>query len=148
MKDEPDPSDPILTLTDAPDANARDAIGDGLNAYNDAIVGYADRRPIAVLVTDPRSGKVIGGATGRTSLGLLFIDLVYLPETLRGRDIGRRVIGMMEEEARRRGCRAAVLYTISFQAPRFYERLGWRVFGEIPCDPPGTSRVFLTKELG
>jgi hypothetical protein len=40
-----------------------------------------------------------------------------------------------------------VLYTISFQAPRFYERLGWRIFGEVPCDPPGTSRVFMTKQL-
>jgi hypothetical protein len=37
------------------------------------------------------------------------------------------------------------IYTISFQAPGFYKRLGWRVFGEIPCDPPGTSRVFLIK---
>jgi hypothetical protein len=40
-----------------------------------------------------------------------------------------------------------VLFTINFQAPGFYRRLGWRVFGEIPCDPPGTSRVFLTKNF-
>ena len=25
--------------------------------------------------------------------------------------------------------------------------LGWRVFGEIPCEPPGTSRIFMTKTL-
>jgi hypothetical protein len=29
----------------------------------------------------------------------------------------------------------------------FYERNGWRRFGEIPCDPPGTSRIFMTNEL-
>jgi len=52
-----------------------------------------------------------------------------------------------EDEGRRRGCRAAVLYTISFQAPEFYARHGWRVFGEIPCEPPGTRRVFMTKTL-
>jgi hypothetical protein len=52
-----------------------------------------------------------------------------------------------EDEGRRRGCRAGVLYTISFQAPGFYARHGWRVFGEIPCDPPGTSHVFMTKDL-
>ena len=52
-----------------------------------------------------------------------------------------------EAEARERGCRSGVLYTISFQAPGFYARHGWRVFGEIPCDPPGTSRVFMTKDL-
>jgi hypothetical protein len=35
----------------------------------------------------------------------------------------------------------------SFQAPGFCERHGWRTFGDIPCDPPGTSRVFMTKNL-
>ncbi|MFI5014465.1 MAG: GNAT family N-acetyltransferase [Hyphomicrobiales bacterium] len=139
--------DPVLRLTDAPDAAAHAVISDGLNAFNDMVTGYADRRSLAVLVSDPDSGEVIGGATGRTSLGLLFIEVVYLPASLRGRDIGTRVIEMMEEEARRRGCRVGVLYTISFQAPGFYQRLGWRVFGEIPCDPPGTSRVFMTKDF-
>jgi hypothetical protein len=39
-----------------------------------------------------------------------------------------------------------MLYTISFQAPGFYLKHGWRVVGEVPCDPPGTSRVFMTKD--
>ena len=57
------------------------------------------------------------------------------------------MVGLAEAEALRRGCRAGVLYTISFQAPEFYERLGWRIFGEIACDPPGTRRIYLTKDL-
>src|ERR1700746_290051 len=112
----------------------------GLTAFTDATVGYADRGPLHVLVSDPDSGKVVGGIIGRTSLGLMFIDLVYLPETLRGQDIGARMMGLAEQEARRRGCRAGVLYTIRFSAPGFYKRLGWRVFGGIPCHPPGTRR--------
>ena len=137
--------DPILRVSSAPEPDAERIIGDGLNAFNDATVGYADQVPLHVLVSDPDSGEIVGGITGRTSLGLMFIDLVYLPKTPRGRDIGTRMMALAEEEARRRGCRAGVLYTISFQAPEFYKRLGWRVFGEIPCEPPGTSRVFLTK---
>jgi GNAT superfamily N-acetyltransferase len=140
--------DPILTLTDAPDPASIAVIGDGLNAYNDLTLGYGDRRPLAVLVTDPATGAVLGGATGRTSLGVLFIELVYLPVSLRGRDIGTRVIGLAEAEAVRRGCRTGVLYTMTIQAPGFYQRLGWRVFGEIACDPPGNHRVFMTKTLG
>jgi hypothetical protein len=50
------------------------------------------------------------------------------------------ILEMAENEARRRDCRAGVLLTINFQAPGFYQRLGWRVFGEIPCDPPGMKR--------
>ena len=85
--------------------------------------------------------------TGRTSLGVLFLDVFYLAEAHRAAGLGRRILHMAEEEGRRRGCRTAILYTISFQAPGFYARHGWRVFGEIPCDPPGTSRVFMTKDL-
>jgi GNAT superfamily N-acetyltransferase len=92
----------------------------------------------------PAMRRVVGGMLGRTSLGLLFIDLVYLPVELRGRQIGTHMLQMAEEEAVRRGCRGAVLYTISFQAPGFYQRHGWREFGRIPCDPPGTSRVFIS----
>ena len=139
--------DTILTLTDDPDDAFRELLNEGLNSHNHEQAGYADRRSLAVVVGDTQTGKPLGGVLGRTSFGLLFIDLVYLPDALRGRDIGKRMIEMAEAEGRRRGCRAAVLYTISFQAPGFYEKLGWRVFGEIPCDPPGTSRVFMTKDL-
>ena len=139
--------EPTLVLTDAPDAESRRTIDDGLSGHNVEHAGYWDTRPIAVLVQDPASKRTLGGLLGRTSLGLLFIDLVYLPKELRGRDIGTRILQMTEKEALRRGCRAAVLYTISFQAPEFYARHGWREFGRIACEPPGTARVFMTKEL-
>jgi GNAT superfamily N-acetyltransferase len=136
-----------LVLTDAPDSESRRIIDDGLSGHNVEQAGYWDTRPLAVLVQDPASGRTLGGLIGRTSLGLLFVDLVFLPTELRGRDIGSRILRMAEEEGLRRGCRAAVLYTISFQAPGFYERHGWREFGRIACDPPGTARVFMTKAL-
>jgi GNAT superfamily N-acetyltransferase len=139
--------EPRLVLTDAPTVSDVDVIGAGLNAFNDSVVGYADRSDLAVLIQDPATGATLGGISGRTFLGLLFIDLVYLPASMRGQDIGSRMMAMAEEEGRRRGCKAGVLYTISFQAPEFYRKLGWQVLGEIACDPPGTSRVFLTKRL-
>ena len=40
-----------------------------------------------------------------------------------------------------------MLYTLSFQAPGFDEKLGYRRFGEVKCLPPGTSRIFFVKEL-
>jgi GNAT superfamily N-acetyltransferase len=138
---------PEIIVTDAADDASIRIIGNGLNHFNDNHVGYGDRQPLAVLVRDPESGEVVGGASGRTSLGLLFLDLFHLPETLRGQGIGTEVLRRFEEEGRRRGCRSAVVYTISFQAPQFYERNGWVRFGEVPCDPPGASRVFLSKAL-
>ncbi len=138
---------PVITLTDAPDAQATAVIEDGLSRYNKEQTGYSDSRPLAVLVSNPDTHDVVGGILGRTSLGLCFLDLVFLPDALRGQDIGSRVMAEAEAEAKRRGCRSVVLYTISFQAPGFYEKRGYRVFGKIDCDPPGTSRIFMVKDL-
>lgn len=138
---------PAIVVTDVPDADDVAAISDGLRAFNVDETGIDDHRRLAVLVKDPDSGQTVGGLTGRTSLGLLFVDLFYLPPTLRGHGLGGQILRQAEDEGRQRGCRSGMVYTIKFQAPDFYVRHGWRVFGEIPCDPPDASRVFLTKDL-
>jgi GNAT superfamily N-acetyltransferase len=136
-----------IVMTDSPGADDVAVIADGLDEFNTIQAGINDRRPLAVLVRDPESNRVVGGLIGRTSLGLLFVDLFHLPAELRGSGIGSEILRRAEDEARRRGCRTGVLYTINFQAPGFYQRNGWQVFGEIPSDPPGISRVFMTKTL-
>lgn len=137
-----------LSLTDAPGDKAQAVIRGGLAEYSTAQAGYRDARPLAVLVSDPGTREVIGGLLGRTSMGLLFIDLFFLPESLRRQGIGSRVIRRAEDEAVRRGCSRAVLFTVTFQAPGFYERLGYHALGRIECDPPGHTRVCMTKTLG
>jgi hypothetical protein len=77
----------------------------------------------------------------------LFIDLFYLPEHLRGAGIGSRII----RPCRGRGA-SARLYRrlclhVTFQAPGFYERHGYRRFGEIACPPAGATRIFFSKAL-
>ncbi|TCW83074.1 GNAT family N-acetyltransferase [Burkholderia sp. SRS-46] len=126
---------------------ARDAISRKLNAFNDAITGQPDNTALDLYVTDPQTGDVLGGLVGRTSLGLFFIDLLFVPESLRKSGLGSKLLSDAEAEAKRRGCARAVLYTITFQAPGFYEKLGYRVFGEVPCQPEGVARVFMVKDL-
>lgn len=136
-----------IEVTNKITEDMNEVIGAGLNAYNDDITKYNDRKSLAIVVRDKQSGQVIGGMLGRSSLGLLFIELVYLPEQLRNSGLGSKILKLFEQEGRNRGCSSGVLYTISFQAPSFYEKHGWERFGEIPCSPPGTSRIFLTKTL-
>ncbi len=140
-------AEPSLTLTDAPDERAQAVIRAGLSEYNIGQAGYRDARALAVLVSDPETQEVIGGLLGRTSMGLLFIDLFFLPESLRRHGIGSRVIRAAEDEALRRGCSRAILFTVTFQAPGFYERQGYQALGRIECDPPGHTRICMTKKL-
>jgi GNAT superfamily N-acetyltransferase len=139
--------DPVVTLADTRDPQAEAAITAGLAAFNLEKFGRVDAQPLDILVRDDDSGEVVGGIIGHTSLGLFSLDLFYLPEELRGTGLGGRIIARAEDEARRRGCTAAFVYTVTFQAPGFYERHGYRRFGEIACPPDGATRIFLTKPL-
>jgi GNAT superfamily N-acetyltransferase len=143
----PQTPDMPLVVTDAPAPEAEALIRDGLSGYNFEKAGYRDQRPLAVLVTDPATGEAVGGLYGSTSYGLLRIDRFFLPETLRKQGIGSQVLQAAEAEGRRRGCTRALLSTLSFQAPLFYQRQGWQVLARIDCDPPGHTRFMKTKRL-
>jgi GNAT superfamily N-acetyltransferase len=136
----------MITLTDTPDKRLTAVLEDGLAAYNAERTGIRDWRPLAVTAHDPESGELVGGLQGRTSLGLFFLDLFYLPERMRHSGTGSAMIRMAEVEAIRRGCRAATLITVNFQAPEFYARHGWEEFGRIPS-APGVERIFMRKTL-
>ena len=77
----------------------------------------------------------------------LYIDLLWVKDDLRGRGFGRRLMMIAENEARQQGAKNAYLDTFSFQAPDFYKKLGYEVFGELPDYPVGHQRFFLTKQL-
>jgi GNAT superfamily N-acetyltransferase len=136
----------MLTLTDSPDPHLETVLEDGLTEHNAEMSRLRDWRALAVQVHDPDTGGLAGGILGRTSMGLFFLDLFYLPKKLRGSGIGSRAIRMAEEEAIRRGCTAATLVTVNFQAPEFYARHGWEEFGRIPT-VPGVERIFMRKTL-
>lgn len=138
---------PAIQLTDPPDPAAKAAAGKALYAYNVAQTGVDDRRPIGCVALDPTSGEVVGGLWGRTEMGLLFLDMFFLPESLRGSGTGSRLLAEVETEARRRGCRRAVVETSSFQAPGFYLAHGYREFGRVAFAVADHARIFLDKEF-
>ena len=139
--------EPQITITDAPAADATAFIADSLAGYNESKIGFRDYRPLAVLVSDPETGELIGGLYGRTSLGVMFIDRFFLPERLRGNRLGSRLLAMAETEGRRRGCALAGLFTLHFQAPGFYQKRGWEIAARLDVPTPGATRFLMTKKL-
>ena len=137
----------MVTLALTRDPRAETVVTEGLAAYNRETFGRVDTRTLDILVRDEKSGEIVGGLLGRSSLGMFFLDLFYLPRELRRSGLGSRIIALAEDEARKRGCTTAFVHTVTFQAPGFYERHGYRQFGEIACPPDGATRIFLTKVL-
>ena len=142
-----DQLEPKIVLTDTPDAGDTAVIQDGLHDYNTSEAGYDDYRPLAVFVTDPASGKVLGGLYGGSYLGQLWVDRFFLPEGLRRDRLGGRLLAMAEEEGRRRGCARVTLFTMEIQALGFYVKQGYEIAARLVCDPPGIVRYLMTKRL-
>jgi len=90
---------------------------------------------------------MVGGLWGRTAYDWLFVELLVVPESLRGRGLGSELMKRAEDEALGRGCHSAWLDTFEFQARGFYERLGYTCFGELPNYPTGFARYFMRKAL-
>jgi GNAT superfamily N-acetyltransferase len=61
--------------------------------------------------------------------------------------LGSKLLKRAESLARRRGSRLIHLNTYSFQAPGFYEKLGYRRFGGMSGSPQGHGRHFFVKRL-
>jgi ribosomal protein S18 acetylase RimI-like enzyme len=135
-------------LTEATDADAvAAAVRHGIRAADPPDVGPRDWRPLTLALRAP-DGTLVGGLYGATMWGWLLVDGLWVAEALRGRGQGQRLLLAAEEAARARGCRGAWLGTFDFQARAFYERQGYRVFGEIPEFPAGHSHYELRKLFG
>ena len=127
---------------------ARPAIAQAIHAFNDAASGADGRSfPLALVVREPGSDDVAGGLWGIGYYGWLFIELLVLPEAMRGRGLGTALMDQAEAAARSQGCIGVWLDTFSFQARGFYEKRGYAMFGCIDGYPPGQSRYWMKKAL-
>jgi GNAT superfamily N-acetyltransferase len=136
----------IIVANDPPPAE-REAILDPLKAYNEAHGGPANYGTLAVLLRDVQSSETIGGLWGRSAYDWLHIELLFVPEQLRGEGLGTRLVRQAEAIARERGHIGIWVDTHDFQAPGFYQKLGYEVFGVVPDHPRGQRHFFLHKRL-
>ncbi|KJZ67577.1 GNAT family N-acetyltransferase [Pseudomonas fluorescens] len=135
-----------IELTQNPTNEDREAILTPLRAYNAAQAGEANPQPIALLVRDDND-EILGGLYGRVFYRWLYIELLSVPEQARGQGMGSKLMHMAEDLAREKGCVGVWLDTFDFQAPGFYQKLGYSELGQIADYPPGHKRFFFQKRL-
>jgi GNAT superfamily N-acetyltransferase len=101
---------------------------------------------VALRIQDP-DGKVVGGLWGRAAYDWLFVEYLAIPTKLRRTGLGRTLMQKAEVIALEHGCIGVWLDTFAFQARPFYEKLGYKCFGQIDDHPRGSARYFLQKRL-
>ena len=101
-----------------------------LGDYNMARANSQEGYGIAIFLHD-KHDQLVGGISGWLWGECLEVDYLWVQKALRGHGVGTRLLLALEEAAVERGCRQVTLETFSFQAPEFYEKLGYTVFGVI-----------------
>ena len=137
-----------IRLSSEVDARPEDiaAIENAIDEFNMRYTGDRNYRPVRIFLRD-EANTLCGGIMADLWGGWMHITYLWIEEALRGRDYGTRLIEAAEDEARTHGCHHAHVETFSFQAPSFYERLGYQVIATLDDYPAGEQHFILTKRL-
>lgn len=131
---------------DTPPPGTFDAIFHALDACSQDLIGPMRPRLLAIPLHD-NEGIVVGGFWGCTLFQWLHVQLLFIPESLRGKGVGSALMQTAETEAHKRGCIGAHVTSFSFQATPFYEKLGYTRFGQLDNYPPGHNLLYLRKRF-
>jgi ribosomal protein S18 acetylase RimI-like enzyme len=137
---------PDLIIEEHPDLRDLDFLEEQINAYNVEVTGITDWYPLAIFVRDDR-GQIVAGINGGMWGGYLEIRNLWVRKDRRGQGLGRRLLLAAEREASARRCTQVLLDTHDFQAPEFYKKLGYSVFGVFEGIGGRYNRYYLRKQL-
>ena len=93
------------------------------------------------------TGRVAAGIDCAVYWGKLHVRLLWVHHDHRSQGLGYRLMAWAEERGRELKCVSVVVDTMSFQAPDFYAKLGYRQFGVSGGYEGGASRRYFEKRL-
>lgn len=117
-----------VELTDDRDVQHDGFVLTQLRAYN-AEPTLKDFRALRVFARD--AGSIICGLLADMLWEYLEVHVLWVETAHRNVGHATRLMNAAEKEARHRDCKHAFLYTFSFRARGFYEKIGYREFGRL-----------------
>ena len=117
-----------------------------IRAYNRANREQSKNEPLNIYLEDEK-GNLVAGMVAETFGNWLEIEYLYVSDSLRDEGLGSRILEMAENESRNRGCKYSFVDTFNFQAPKFYEKHGYKEVFTLKKYPYTGERYYYTKEL-
>jgi GNAT superfamily N-acetyltransferase len=141
------PMSGVTTTIGKGDAALDQRLSDELDRFN--VSATPDVAPAAELtVRMEEDGDLVAGVSGWTWGRAAGIGMTWVRPEKRGTGIGARLLSAFEDEARDRGCTHVFVTSFTFQAPGFYQRLGYEeIFRWESVPTPGRDDVHMRKEL-
>ena len=117
-----------------------------IRTYNRSNREPSKSEPLNIYLEDEQ-GNLVAGMVAETFGNWLEIEYLYVGDDLRGQGIGSKILEMAENESRNRGCKYSFVDTFNFQAPKFYEKYGYKEVFALEKYPYTGERYYYTKEL-
>ena len=99
-------------------------------------------------VIKDENNHILGGIAAHYNWDRMQIDLLWIDDQIRQKGLGKELLARIERYALEKGCTLLIVDTFSFQAPDFYEKFGFSLFGMIEDHPTGHHQYFLQKRIG
>lgn len=118
---------------------------DQLKKYNRSFTGPFETEQFGFIAKDD-SGEVVGAINGNTEWEWVFIKHLWVREDYREMGLGSDLMEAIIQEANKRGRYKYYLSTFEFQAPEFYKKLGFEIFGTLPQVSGNYDSFYLKRE--
>jgi GNAT superfamily N-acetyltransferase len=135
-----------LYLTTDVDEEDKKIIHEGLHRHVKINVGEGYKGTKIKLIIKDQEGELIGGLSAWTTLSNLIFDYIWITERFRRKGLGRMLMLEMERIAREKDCIASQAYCFSFQAPDFFQKMGYKILGISNGYPHSVNELYLIKK--
>jgi N-acetylglutamate synthase-like GNAT family acetyltransferase len=117
--------------------------------FNRSKVAFTqDEEPIYQNYIIKNNDKIIAGINAMIyHWGILYVDVLFVDENHRNKNLGSKLLQKVENEARVMGASIVHLDTFDFQAKDFYIKHGYTIFGVMEDCPTGHNRYYFSKRL-
>lgn len=122
-------------------------VGRQLREFNYGHVGEYPQAQYIRLNARDASDQVVGGLRAVVVMYWLRVEVLWVIATRRGQGIGSHLMAEAERAAFAMGARNAALETFEWQAPRFYEKLGYQEAARMEDYVGGFYLAVLRKSL-
>jgi ribosomal protein S18 acetylase RimI-like enzyme len=134
----------LISEIESPEVEA--FLAERIYEYNAKATGYFDGKSFSATRRD-ESGAIRAGVSGYTWGGCCYVSYLWVDESQRCDGVGAGLLGAVERHAESKDCRLVLLATHNFQAPGFYERMGYEKQAVVKDHPIGYSNIVFAKRL-
>jgi len=109
--------------------------------------GHPRKSELFSIALKDKNDKVLGGIVVCFLWNGMEIQSFWVDESIRKNGWGSKLMQAVETEAIKRECTVAYTNTFPWQAPEFYKKRGYTLYGKLDNFPKGSDLSYFKKDL-